>query len=422
MARKSLRWLRSPTCNERNKTVRISNGRRRGLRALCLMASACALALTAMLSPVAPAAPATAVDRKVTAADQAYYSRYRLASLHAQGYRGDGVIIAVIDSHIDTSIPELRGADIQDKTPCEVNNDVESDDHATEVAQILVAPDFGVAPGATIYNYAYADDWGDVDADCALGSNSAALARKPSLIEQALNDGVNIIVITSSYNEEDEESLRWAVSRAVVEGVPIVASMGNDSQYNASDTMGSFGGVIGAAALQTDGKYADYSNWGDGVSVAAVGEFYAREASTNQLDTIDGTSFSTPLVAGVLALAWARFDSDVSAEQILQALAATASGSGGRWDDRTGYGEVDPVALLASDPSRYPDENPFEEKGGDSVVTPDDIDDYYDGLANPRSIYNDDTYVYRGLDEKVVSSGASGYPAHLGTSPRYHAQ
>lgn len=400
--------------------MRISNGRRRGLRALSVLASACALALTAVLSPVAPAAPAEAVDRKVTAADQAYYARYSLASLHAQGYRGDGVIIAVIDSHIDASIPELRGADIQDKTPCKVNNDVESDDHATEVAQILVAPDFGVAPGATIYNYAYADDWGDVDADCALGSNSAALARKPSLIEQALNDGVNIIVITSSYNEEDEESLRWAVSRAVVEGVPIVASMGNDSQYNASDTMGSFGGVIGAAALQTDGKYADYSNWGDGVSVAAVGEFYAREASTNQLDTVDGTSFSTPLVAGVLALAWERFDSDVSAEQIVQALAATASGSGGRWNDRTGYGEVDPVALLASDPSRYPDENPFEEKSGDSVVTPDDIDDYYDGLVTPSSIYNDDTYVYRGLDEKVVSSGASGYPAHLGTSPLYH--
>ena len=110
------------------------------------------------------------------------------------------------------------------------------------------------------------------------------------------------------------------------------------------------------------------------------------------------------------------------ADQILQALVATASGSGGKWNDRTGYGEVDPAALLASDPSRYPDENPFEEKQGDSVVTPDDIDDYDDGLVNPSSVYNDDTYVYRGLDEQVVTSGASGYPAHLGTSPRYHAQ
>ena len=396
-----------------------SVGRSRSLRALCVTVSACLLAVGTL---VAPAPAAHADSHKVQASDEAYYSRYSLADLHARGYRGDGVIIAVIDSHIDASIPELRGADIQDKTPCKVTNDAESDDHATEVAQILVAPDFGVAPGATIYNYAYADDWGDVDSDCALGSNSAALARKPSLIEQALNDGVNIIVITSSYNEADEESLRWAVSRAVAAGVPVVVSMGNDGQYNASDTMGPFAGAIGSAALATDGKYADYSNWGDGVSIAAVGQFYAREASTNQLKTVEGTSFATPLIAGVLALAWDGFDSDVPSEQILQTLAATARGSGGRWNDRTGFGEIDPVAFLASDPTQYPDENPFEDKGDDPVLTSDDIDDYVDGLVDPEDIYNDNEYVYRGIDERVVDAGAYGFPAHLGTSPRYHNQ
>lgn len=389
------------------------------LRALCVTVSACLLAVGTL---VAPAPAAHADSHKVQASDEAYYSRYSLADLHARGCRGDGVIIAVIDSHIDASIPELQGADIVDKTPCEVTNEAESDDHATEVAQILVAPDFGVAPGATIYNYAYADDWGDVDSDCALGSNSAALARKPSLIEQALNDGVNIIVITSSYNEADEESLRWAVSRAVAAGVPVVVSMGNHGEYNASDTMGPFAGVIGSAALATDGTFADYSNWGDGVSIAAVGQFYAREASTNQLKTVEGTSFATPLIAGVLALAWDGFDGDVPSGQILQALAATARGSGGRWNDRTGFGEIDPVAFLASDPTQYPDENPFEDKGDDPVLTSDDIDDYVDGLVDPEDIYNDNEYVYRGIDERVVDSGAYGFPAHLGTSPRYHNQ
>lgn len=389
------------------------------LRALCVTVSACLLAVGTL---VAPAPAAHADSHKVQASDEAYYSRYSLADLHARGYRGDGVIIAVIDSHIDASIPELQGADIVDKTPCEVTNEAESDDHATEVAQILVAPDFGVAPGATIYNYAYADDWGDVDSDCALGSNSAALARKPSLIEQALNDGVNIIVITSSYNEADEESLRWAVSRAVAAGVPVVVSMGNHGEYNASDTMGPFAGVIGSAALATDGTFADYSNWGDGVSIAAVGQFYAREASTNQLKTVEGTSFATPLIAGVLALAWDGFDGDVPSGQILQALAATARGSGGQWNDRTGFGEIDPVAFLASDPTQYPDENPFEDKGNDPVLTSDDIDDYVDGLVDPEDIYNDNEYVYRGIDERVVDSGAYGFPAHLGTSPRYHNQ
>lgn len=398
-----------------------SIGRSRGLRALSVLASACALALTAVLSPVAPVAPARAEDHKITAADEAYFSRYSLASLHAQGYTGEGVIIAVIDGYIDTSIPELQGADIQDKTPCTVNTDQDSNDHATYIAQFLVAPDFGVAPGATIYSYAQAGVTREAGSDCSLGSNPHALADQPSLIEQALNDGANIISISTTFSRSDTESLRWAVARAVVQGVPIVVSMGNDGERNPDDILGPWGGVIGAGALETDGRYADYSNWGDGVSLVAVGEGVARRASTNSIYTVAGTSFSAPLIAGVLALAWAGFGSDITADQILQALAATASGSGGQWNERTGYGEVDPVAFLASDPTQYRDANPFEDKGGNPVVTFDDFEDYADGVADPRFIYNDDEYVYRGVDEGVLNSDVYGYPAHLGTSLRYHA-
>lgn len=393
----------------------------RGLRTLGVMASACALAAGIVVAPVVPVAPAHAVDHKITAADEAYYSRYSLASLHAQGYTGEGVIIAVIDGYIDTSIPELAGADIQDKTPCTVQTDQETNDHATYIAQFLVAPDFGVAPGATIYSYAQAGLKRDAGSDCSLGSNSHALADQAGLIEQALNDGANIISISTSFARSDVESLRWAVARAVVRGVPVVVSMGNEGQRNPDDVLGTWGGVIGAGALETDGRYADYSNWGDGVSLVAVGEGVARRASTNSIYTVAGTSFSAPLIAGVLALAWAGFGSDITSDQILQALAATASGSGGQWNERTGYGEVDPVALLASDPTQYRDANPFEDKGGDLVVTFDNFEDYAAGVVDPRAIFNDDEYVYRGIDERVVNSDAYGYPAHLGTSPRYHA-
>lgn len=393
----------------------------RGLRTLGVMASACALAAGIVVAPVVPVAPAQAEDHKISAADEAYYSRYSLASLHAQGYTGEGVVIAVIDGYIDTSIPELAGADIQDKTPCTVQTDQETNDHATYIAQFLVAPDFGVAPGATIYSYAQAGLKRDAGSDCSLGSNPHALADQAGLIEQALNDGANIISISTSFARSDAESLRWAVARAVVRGVPVVVSMGNEGERNPDDVLATWGGVIGAGALETDGRYADYSNWGDGVSLVAVGEGVARRASTNSIYTVAGTSFSAPLIAGVLALAWAGFGSDITSDQILQALAATASGSGGQWNERTGYGEVDPVALLASDPTQYRDANPFEDKGGDLVVTFDNCEDYAAGVVDPRAIFNDDEYVYRGIDERVVNSDAYGYPAHLGTSPRYHA-
>ena len=399
-----------------------SIGRSRGLRALSVLASACAVALTAVLSPVAPAAPAEAVDREIGAADQAYYSRYNLSSLRAQGYTGEGVIIAVIDGRIDPSIPELQGADIVDKSTCDVGADAEQDEHATFIAQLLVAPSFGVAPKATIYNYRTALSVNQGSDDCSLGwTRPDGRATTEYLIEQAINDGANIISISSNYPESRNSSMRWAISRATVAGVPIVASVGNDSEYNPDDELGMWGGVVGVAALEQDGTVADYSNYGDGVTLAAVGEIMARSPIDGKFYNTSGTSYAAPMVAGFLALAWQRFAGDeVSVYQLFQAMQATAWGTNGQWNERTGYGEINPAALLAADPSQYPEENPLLEKGSRFAFHEDDVYNYYYGLANPREVLNDDWYVYRGVDEESALSEGQGYEVHLGTSPLYH--
>jgi len=399
-----------------------SIGRSRGLRALSVLASACALALTAVLSPVAPAAPAEAVDRKVRVSDEAYYSRYNLDALRAQGYTGEGVTIAVIDGRIDTSIPELQGADIVDKSTCDVPVDAEHDAHATYIAQLLVAPDFGVAPKATIYNYPMVLDPQKSSDDCSLGwTHAAGRATTEYLIEQAINDGADIIAISSSYRKIESQGMRWAISRANVSGVPIVVSVGNEQARDPDDALGMWGGVIGVSALDKDGNFADYSNYGEGVTVSAVGVVVGRSTLDNQLKEVSGTSFAAPMVAGFLALVWQRFgDGGVGVYQVLQALLATAWGANGQWNERTGYGEINPAALLAADPSQYPEENPLLEKGSRFAFHEDDLYDYYYGLANPREVLNDDWYVYRGVDEESALSDGHGYEVHLGTSPLYH--
>lgn len=399
-----------------------SIGRSRGLRALSVLASACALALTAVLSPVAPAAPAEAVDRRVRVSDEEYYSRYNLEALRAQGYTGEGVTIAVIDGRIDTSIPELQGADIVDKSTCDVPVDAESDEHATYIAQLLVAPDFGIAPKATIYNYALILDPQKSSDDCSLGwTHPAGRATTEYLIQQAINDGADIIAISSSYSKTENQGMRWAISRAALSGVPIVVGVGNERTRNPDDSLGMWGGVIGVSALDKDGNFADYSNYGEGVTLSAVGVVVGRSTLDNQLKEARGTSFAGPMVAGFLALAWQRFGySGVSARQILQAVLATAWGTNGQWNERTGYGEINPAALLAADPSQYPKENPLLEKGSRFAFHRDDLYDYYYGLANPREVLNDNGYVYRGVDEESALSEGQGYEVHLGTSPLYH--
>ena len=119
----------------------------RAARALTTLASASVLAVGALaLSP----APARAEDVITT---QEYFSYYHLDTARAKGYTGKGVTIALIDGPVDTSAPELKGANITDKSRCTIEASAKNKGHGLDMASILVSPYFGVAPDATLYSY-----------------------------------------------------------------------------------------------------------------------------------------------------------------------------------------------------------------------------------------------------------------------------
>lgn len=392
---------------------------RRWGRSVGILASALALSLGASLAPVAPA---YAADPPMTADKQDYYNFYKLKSIHDQGITGKGVTIAVLDGAVNPNIPELKGANIQDRTPCVMTSAPENAAHGTTVAQILVSPEFGVAPGATLYTYTiplYGDSPGS---NCTIsGWTGEAVNDTPLLIEQAINDGADIITISSSFGDTESIDLRWAMARALAEGVIVVAAMGNETTENPTDTLALWRGICGIGATTRYNSLTEYTNWGNGLLTTALGTVVTRDVSTGRVEEAEGTSFATPIIAGFLALGWEHFDEDVSADQMLQALALTGR-SGSEWNKLTGYGPADPIAFLRSDPSQYADENPCVPQVYDSVPSWDDVADYADGVVNPILIRNDDVYVYRGVNEEAALSREHGYPTHIGTSPRYHSQ
>lgn len=392
---------------------------RRGGRSVGILAGALALSLGATLAPVAPA---YAADPPMTADKQDYFKYYKLKSIHDQGITGKGVTIAVLDGAVNPNIPELRGANIQDRTPCVMTSAPENAAHGTTVAQILVSPEFGVAPGATLYTYTiplYGDSPGS---NCTIsGWTGEAVNDTPLLIEQAINDGADIITISSSFGDTESIDLRWAMARALAEGVIVVAAMGNETTENPTDTLALWRGICGIGATTRYNSLTEYTNWGNGLLTTALGTVVTRDVSTGRVEEAEGTSFATPIIAGFLALGWEHFDEDVSADQMLQALALTGR-SGSEWNKLTGYGPADPIAFLRSDPSQYANENPCVPQVYDSVPSWDDVADYMDGVVNPILIRNDDVYVYRGVNEEAALSREHGYPTHIGTSPRYHSQ
>lgn len=366
-----------------------------------------------------PGAPANAADT-ITAADQPYFAYYGLDRARAKGYTGEGVTIAMIDGKVDTSVPELAGADITVKIPCTINSTPVVENHGTGVASILVSSAYGIAPNATLLAYQMnLGANGDTPGQDCLDSGNAVRSEGVWLFNQAMNDGAQIINLSAS-SEDGSDSMKWTVARAMSSGVIIVAAAGNDSNNNDALSMSKWSGVVGVTAISTDGARQDYSSWGQGVVTTSIGgPVMFRNLQTGASDSVFGTSVASPIVAGVLALAKQRWPQATS-NQLLQLLVKTGLNPDHGWNKYTGFGGIDPGAILNTDPSQFPDENPLAQKQGGSSPTPEEVQQYADGLVDPTEIVNDSSYTYRGLDESKLKDGLNVYPTHLGTSPRYH--
>lgn len=394
--------------------------RNRRLRVSHSVAVAAVGALVAGIVSI-PAAPAHAADT-ITAADQAYFSYYGIDRARAKGYTGEGVTVAMIDGKVNTSVPELAGANITVKTPCTINSSPAVETHGTGVASILVSADYGVAPKVSLLAYQMnlgAD--GDTPGQDCLDSGSALRSEGVWLLNQAMNDGAQIINVSAS-SDDGNDRMKWTVARAMSSGVILVAAAGNDGFDNDDLSLSKWSGVVGVTAIGTDGTRQDYSSSGEGVVTTSIGgPVLFRNFDTGANDTVSGTSVASPIVAGVLALAKQRWP-EATSNQLLQLLVKTGLNPDHGWNKYTGFGGIDPGAILNTDPSQFPDENPLAQKQGGSSPTPEEVRQYADGVVDPASIVNDNSYTYRGVDESKLNDSLNVYPTHLGTSPRYHAK
>ena len=384
----------------------------RAARALTTVLSAAVLAVGALA--VVPA-PARAEDVITT---QEYFSYYHLDTARAKGYTGKGVTIALIDGPVDTSAPELKGANITDKSRCTIEASSKNKGHGTDMASILVSPYFGVAPDATLYSYQLSNANSISAGTCEKdGEKLDTFAR---LINQAIDDGAQIISISQG-GDDNSEAVKWAVARAMSRGVIIVNSAGNTAADANSNQLSHWSGVVGVSAITADGKIAEYSSWGNGVTTAAIGgPFTTRDDSDpTKFAVSNGSSNSAAIISGMLALARQKWP-DATANQILQVLVATGLNPNHEWNQYTGYGAANIGDLVNTDPSQYPDENPLAQKQGGSSPTVDEVQDYGDGLVDPRYVGAGESYTYRGVDPIVLDDRDIATPVHLGTSPRYH--
>jgi subtilisin family serine protease len=309
-------------------------------------------AVAAILCAIAQAGPVFAASN-----DPLRSHQWGLDMIHADEAHavttGAGAVVAVVDTGVDASHPDLQGRigpgfDFVDgdSTPQDGNG------HGTHVSGIIAADANNgvgvdsVAPGAEIMPVRVLDSSGSgSDSDVAKG------------IDWAVNHGANVInlslggtVPTSGLGVQDDISS--AVQRAVSRGVVVVAAAGNDGlPFCENDS--EQGKVLCVGAVDRRGSRTFYSSFGAGLSLVAPGGSAMPGTDEDILSTwpgggyqeLAGTSQATPHVSGVAAL---LVSLGVRGQAAVQRILATATDLGAPGPDPVyGAGVVNARAAVA---------------------------------------------------------------------------
>jgi serine protease len=183
--------------------------------------------------------------------------------------RGEGINVAVLDTGVDWTHPDLApayagGVNILDDTKLPIDDNL----HGTHVSGIIAAADnafgvIGIAPDVKLWNVKVLDQIGK-------GDDEYTAAGIDWVVEQQRLFGGRWVINMSLGAALPGKLEKLAVQRAHEAGIVMVAAAGNRSK-DFLDFPAAYPGVIAVGAVGEDGKKADFSSYGFGMPIVAPG-------------------------------------------------------------------------------------------------------------------------------------------------------
>ncbi len=253
--------------------------------------------------------------------------------------QGEGVKVAVIDTGIDCSHPDLRANCAGGYNAVGSGPATDDNGHGSHVAGTIAGVldgrgVAGVAPRARLYAVKV------LDKDGAGGLVSIIRG-----LIWAGNNGMDVANMSLGA-PMGTDLMRGALMYASSRGVAVIAAAGNDG--GAVNYPAAYPEAIAISALGPDERIASFSSRGRDVEFIAPGVDVRSSLPGGSWAEFDGTSMATPHMAGLAALAVARGAHGVDA--VRRALRAAAShrrgASGARAGRRRrGRGRSRPIGL-----------------------------------------------------------------------------
>jgi type VII secretion-associated serine protease mycosin len=279
---------------------------------------------------------------------QWWFTSWQIPKVWATGARGQGVTVAVVDSGVQASRPELRGVVLpgtdfhggDGRTDHSRQVDGDDNGHGTTMAMLIAAQGgpsglVGIAPRAKILPVVRQKNVRDVGTS----------------IRWAVDHGAKVInmsyVIVGDCYEWDQSGVRYALEHGAV----IVAGAGNSPAVSERGFTrpANCPGVIPVGAIDHRLQVWALSARGAFLGVAAPGVNMPTVNLDGEKGTSNGTSDAAALTSGAIALVWSKYP-HLTNRQVVARLLATARdlGAPGK-DDLYGYGGIRPYQAITTD-------------------------------------------------------------------------
>lgn len=284
------------------------------------------------------------------------------------------VRIAVLDSGIDTTHADLDG-NIETAVSFLTGNTNPGDKfgHGTPVAALIAAEannGVGIAGVCWTCKIVSVRVLGD--------SNTGTLGDLVEALRWTAKQGVRIINMSLGFGTSDPGSvLQSAIQYVNDQGILMVAAAGN-SGSSSMDYPARYDQVMAVGAIDpTTDQRAAFSSYKDGLELMAPGVSMFSDSFGGAANILigDGTSFASPLVAGVAGLVWSE-EPSLTRDEVFNRINSSAKDLGTPgWDEQTGFGCVDAAGALrvaafrvsaGKDVISYP--NPFRVRAGGNVT------------------------------------------------------
>lgn len=289
-----------------------------------------------------------------------WFDTWHVESLWDAGARGQGMIIAEIDTGVNADLPELAGNVLSGKDFGSAGGDGHTDravdpfGHGTAMASIMIAhPGYlditGLAPAAKLLPVAVP----------LRGTNDAPSNGNDRLAEAirwAADHGGKILSMSlgGSRNPATDQvpcptDEQDAIDYAIRKGAIVLASSGNSGQKGSPvEEPGVCLGVVSVGAVDSHGIVPAFSSRHKYLTVTAPGvNIPTLGRLPGQAFRGEGTSQATALTAAALALIWSKYPS-LTGNQVVARMLATLDHRTGRQDPSYGYGIVNPYRAITT--------------------------------------------------------------------------